>query len=191
MKLARLLNRQGSALIPDPLSMGYSNAGSFNQKSGIFSTSTNENKDSFAASAKYGDNMVAMGYGTQGCSLVNSQGTAASAGGGNVGAASTKIIANSARPLPLGSGSAGSPNALIGPGFATMDLRGMTLAKGVRMAGVRNGTEAFAVIGSSRAYKNGDDVVVQSSGTGCAGVIGNKVDVGDVVGGVTVNAITA
>jgi hypothetical protein len=169
----------GSALIPDPLSMGYSKAGTFNQKSGIFSTATNENKDSFAASAKYGDNMVSMSYGTQGRSLVNSQGTAASAGRGNVGAASTKMITNSARPLLLGSGSAGSSNALIGPGFATMDLRGMTLAEGVRMAGVRNGTEAFAVIGSSRVYKNGDDVVAQSSGTGCAGVTGNKVWVHD------------
>lgn len=169
----------GNALIPDPLSMGHSKAGTFNQKSGIFSTATNENKDSFAASAKYGDNMVSMSFGTQGCSLANSQGTAASAGGGNVSGASTKMITNSARPLLLGSGSTGSSNALIGPGFATMDLRGMTLAEGVRMAGVRNGTEAFAVIGGSRVYKNGDDVVAQSSGTGRAGVTRNKVWVYD------------
>ena len=40
------------------------------------------------------------------------------------------------------------------------------------MAGVRNGTEAFAVVGGSSAYKNGDEVFVVSSGTGSTGGFG-------------------
>lgn len=167
--------RLGSSSTPGSLVKGNAKAGTFNNNSAIF-TMVNS-RDSVAGAAKYGDNMITMSSGPEGCSLASPFGTAASAGKGNIGVASAKMITNSLElPEP---GSSGSSNALIGQSFFTMDFRSLTLGEGVRMSGIRNGTEAFAVIGSSRAYKNGNDVVAVSSGTGYAGVSGNKVWVND------------
>ena len=112
-------------------------------------------------------------------SFTNFQGTAASAGRGNISAAFTKMITNSAGPLRLYSGGSGSSNALVGPDLISMDLRSLILNNGSWMAGVRSGTEAYAVVGSSRAYKNANEVFVVSSGTVCARVTGNNVWVND------------
>jgi hypothetical protein len=168
--IANLLTPSGSA-------KGNAKVGTFLDRSGIFSIATSG--DSVASAAKWGDNLVVFGCGSEGSSLANSQGIAASAGEENFSVASTKMITNSASRLLLDSNSSETSNALIRPTYFSMDLGSVILKDGDRMAGIRNGTEAFAVIGSSRAYKNGDDVVAVSSGTGCAGITGNKVWVND------------
>lgn len=128
---------------------------------------------------KYGDNSVCWSQGPQGKAIVNSQGTGASAGLGNFSVASTKLITAQSQPLLLRGGNSGDSNALVGPDLTSMDLRTLTLKNGGRMAGIRNGTEAFAVVGSSRAYKNGNEMSVVTSGNASAGVTGNKVWVTD------------
>lgn len=160
------------------LTQGNAEAGTFANHSGIYAVAKSGN--AIAGSVKYGDNAVAWsssaGGGGGSGSFFNSKGTAACVGGQNVSVASTKMITNTPGQLRLGSGSS---NSLVGPDLASMDLRTLTLSNGSRISGLRNGTEAFAVVGSSRAYKNGDEIFVVSSGTGSAGVTGNKVWVND------------
>jgi hypothetical protein len=112
-------------------------------------------------------------------SFTNFQGTAAGAGSGNISVASAKMITNSAGPLRLDSGSPGSSNAIVGPDLISMDLRSLILNNDGWMAGVRSGTEAYTVVGSSRAYKNATEVFVVSSGTRCACVTGHNIRVND------------
>lgn len=124
----------------------------------------------------YGDNYAIRGYGSDTyASASYAHGTLAMAGSDNISAASAKMITNSTCRGLLEESAASPANALIGRDFNSIDFRTMPLPDGAWFGGIRNGMEAFAAVGDNRAYKNGDDVWVMSSGTGRAGVNGNQV----------------
>ncbi|KAF8852005.1 hypothetical protein BDZ45DRAFT_678684 [Acephala macrosclerotiorum] len=178
MDFTALVTRQGTTNAGALVRGSGSEAGNFDNHSGIYSVTKKGN--AIAGAVKYGDNEVCWTNSATAGAFTSRQGTGAYLNDDHFSVASSSMIKNTPGQLLLGSDTS---KALVGPDLTTMDLRTLHFNNGGRMAGIRNGSEAFAVVGNSRAYKNGDEVFVVSDGNGYAGVTGNRVWVSDGVYG--------